>query len=178
MTTHSEPDEPLPPYAFVPGGPWPHPKSAPQGHSAHRSREPEAAAAIVGDDWPRSAEYLRGVVLFNAGYYWEAHECWEALWHAHGRRGPTADLLKALIKVAAAGVKVRERQRHGVVVHAARGALLFASARDQGGRHQLGLDLEEWVARAEAIAAAPPEDPAPPGARVACVFTFQIEPRP
>ena len=32
--------------------------------------------------------------LFNAGYYWEAHEVWEGLWHAYGRRGATADVLK------------------------------------------------------------------------------------
>jgi hypothetical protein len=113
-------------------------------------------------------------VLFNAGYYWEAHECWEALWHAQGRRGPTADLLKGLIKLAAAGVKVRQRQRHGVVTHAQRAAACFAAARAGGGRFQLGLDLDEWIRHAEAVAAVPPDDPAPPGARVSQVFDCQI----
>ena len=62
-------------------------------------------------DAAASPMFRRGVALFNAGYYWEAHEAWEGLWHAYGRRGPTADVLKALIKLAAAGVKVREGQR-------------------------------------------------------------------
>ena len=61
-----------------------------------------------------SPRFLRGVSLFNAGYYWEVHEVWEGLWHAYGRRGVLADVIKALIKLAAAGVKVREGQEHGV----------------------------------------------------------------
>ncbi|WP_026370371.1 DUF309 domain-containing protein [Kallotenue papyrolyticum] len=28
------------------------------------------------------ADYHRGVVLFNAGHFWHAHEAWEALWRA------------------------------------------------------------------------------------------------
>ena len=62
------------------------------------------------------------IELFNAGYYWEAHEAWEGLWHAHGRRGATADLIKGLIKLAAAGVKVRERRPRGVITHSRRAA--------------------------------------------------------
>jgi hypothetical protein len=167
------PDESLPPYAFVPGGSWPHPTSSPHGHSFGRTHA--AAAPIVADDWRGSADYLRGVALFNAGYYWEAHEAWERLWHAHGRRGPTADLLKALIKLAAAGVKVRQGQPAGVASHARRAAALLESARARGGDRQLGLVLEAWAATARQIAADPPRDPQP-GARVARVFAAQLEP--
>jgi len=167
------PDEPLPPYAFVPGRGWPHPTSSPDGHSFGQGRV--AAEPIRDDDWARSAEYRRGVTLFNAGYYWEAHEAWEALWHAHGRHGPTADVLKGLIKLAAVGVKVREGQRHGVVTHARRAAALFKAAEQAGGPRQLGLDLREWAALSLALADQPPSDPAP-GARVSCVFAFRIEP--
>jgi uncharacterized protein len=175
MTSIAPFDHAMPPYAFVPGGPWPHPTGSPEGHSA--GREPKRTEPIQGDRWAQSTTYLRGIALFNAGYYWEAHESWEALWHAHGRRGATADLLKGLIKLAAAGVKVRQRQHHGVVIHAQRAAACFAVARDQGGRNQLGLNLDDWVARAEAVAAAPPDDPTPPGTRVSRVFAEEIEPR-
>jgi uncharacterized protein len=174
MTINRASDDPLPPYAFVPGGPWPHPTGSPEGHSAGTVRE--TVTPIVGNAWSHSAAYLRGVALFNAGYYWEAHEAWEGLWHAHGRVGPTADLLKALIKLAAAGVKVRQRQRHGVVTHARRAGALFASARDRGGREQLGLDLDGWIATAERLVAEPPDDLATPAVRVARVFDFRIEP--
>lgn len=166
--------EPLPPYAFVPGGPWPHPTGSPWGHAAGR---PYAGVApIAPGDWARSKPYLRGIALFNAGYYWEAHEAWEGLWHAHGRKGATADVLKGLIKLAAAGVKVRERQPHGVVTHARRAAALFASARAESGACQLGLNLEQWIAHAQQIADHPPEDPEPSGVPVSRVFPFQIIP--
>ena len=51
---------------------------------------------------------LRGLLYYNAGYYWEAHEAWEAAWVIAGRQGPTADFYKGLIKLAAAGVKLYE----------------------------------------------------------------------
>ena len=33
--------------------------------------------------------YLRGIVLFNRGDFFEAHEVWEDLWHDTRRPGPT-----------------------------------------------------------------------------------------
>lgn len=169
-------DDPLPPHAFVPGGPWPHPTGSPRGHMAGRSHAP--VAPIVAGDWARSPSFRRGIALFNAGYYWEAHEAWEGLWHAHGRQGPTADLIKGLIKLAAAGVKVRQGQRHGVVTHARRAAALFASVRDRVGRGRghIGLDLDAWIDRAEGIVNEPPDDRGPPGVPVFIVFPFRIEP--
>jgi hypothetical protein len=88
-----------------------------------------------------------------------------------------ADLLKGLIKLAAAGLKVRQRQPHGIAVHARRAAAAFRAAQEAGGDFQLGLDLGEWIKRAEDVAAKQPRDPMPPGARVSCVFDFRIEPR-
>ena len=170
----TEPGDPLPPYAFVPGGPWPHPASSPEGHAFGAPQE--TPAPIDPKHWNASTLYVRGFTLFNAGYYWEAHEAWESLWHAHGRHGRTADLLKGLIKLAASGVKVREGQPHGVIVHARRAADLFRRVREQGGRRQLGLDLEGLELLASQIAANPPADPAPAGARVSRVFGFVLAP--
>jgi predicted metal-dependent hydrolase len=117
----------------------------------------------------------RGAELFNAGYYWEAHEVWEELWHACGRRGTTADILRALIKLAAAGVKVRERQEHGVRTHAGRAAELLAASREHGGAGQLGLDLDHLIEQAQHVATSPPRDRGPFEAPVARVFPFRIE---
>ena len=167
---------PLPPYSYVPGGPWPHPTSSPQGHSfGHVSSKVARPGENRGASSP---QFLRGVALFNAGYYWEAHEVWEGLWHAYGRKGVHADVIKALIKLAAAGVKVREGQEHGVRTHAGRAAELFASALSAGASHQLGLNLEEWAERCRKTAEAPPRDPGPIGAPVVRVFAFQIEIKP
>ncbi|MGD0039334.1 MAG: DUF309 domain-containing protein, partial [Isosphaeraceae bacterium] len=106
-----------------------------------------------------------------------AHESWESLWHAHGRRGPTADLLQGLIKLAAAGVKVREGRTAGVRTHASRAARLFEKSRCEAGRFQLGLDLDECARQALDTATNPPTDSAAPGCPVTCVFAFQVKPR-
>jgi hypothetical protein len=165
----------FPPYSFVPGGPWPHPVSSPKGHSA--GRPPHKSEPIVDGRWQESTDYLRGVELFNGGYYWESHEVWESLWHAHGRRGPTADLLKGLIKLAAAGVKVREGQPSGVTTHARRAAALMEAIRAEVGETWLGLRLSDWADIAQGVADHPPHDPGEPGAAVSRVFDFRIEPR-
>ena len=146
------PDEPFPPYSFVPGR-FPHPVSDPAGHSFGVVVPP--APPLDADRWAENWRYLYALDLFNAGYYWEAHEAWEALWHACGRGGRTADFLKGLIKLAAAGVKVREGRREGVVGHARAAANLF---RRIGAPHEryLGLPLGELIQFADAVADDPP----------------------
>ncbi len=137
----------FPPYTYVPGGPWPHPKSHPRGHAYHI-----AEAAVPPIDpvrWRESEAYLEGFRLFDAGYYWESHEVWEGLWHAAGRKGPVADMLKALIKLAAAGVKVRERVPGGVATHAERAEKILRELTRIVGPEFMGQHLPGLVAFAE-----------------------------
>ncbi len=163
----------FPPYSYVPGH-FPHPVSDPAGHSFGMiAPKPEP---LDPANWQASTEYLRGIELFNHGYYWEAHEVWESLWHAAGRTGPIADFLKALIKLAAAGVKVREGNATGVAAHARRAEQLFrqvaqtrvAKASDS---NWLGCDLDQLIAFANDIASSPPAArPNHPPFQVAIVF--------
>jgi predicted metal-dependent hydrolase len=143
------PDVPLPPYAFVPGR-SPHPSCDPAGHSYHAARE--SPAAVDAGNWRASRAYLHGIDLFNHGFYWEAHEAWEGLWHACGRRGAAADFLKGLIQLAAAGVKHREGVPQGVTNHARRAVELFR-ATDQAlgmeGDSSLGLRIPDLIKLAE-----------------------------
>jgi predicted metal-dependent hydrolase len=147
----------LPPYSYVPGL-APHPTSDERGHSFGR-HEPLPRAEEVAN-LIDSPQYRFAIDLFNHGYYWEAHEAWESLWHAAGRRGPTADFLKGLIKLAAAGVKAREASAAGVQRHAARAEALFRAAlrnpaddRDEF-EDRTGLDASSLMAAAAQIAAA------------------------
>ncbi len=98
------PERPLPPYSYVPGL-SPHPVSDVRGHLFGKVEPP---AEELTASFASNATYLYAIDLFNHGYYWEAHEEWERLWHVAGRTGTTADFLKGLIKLAAAGVKLRE----------------------------------------------------------------------
>jgi hypothetical protein len=116
------PERPFPPYAYVPGR-HPHPVRDPKGHSFGHSKEPVASPNAADLDQNPAMRYA--VDLFNHGYYWEAHEVWEGLWQAVGRQGALADFLKALIHLAAAGVKAREGIANGVKRHAERAKELF-----------------------------------------------------
>ena len=119
------PQRELPPYSYVTGL-VPHPTSDPRGHSfGHHEPQPDP---LTEASCRANETYLYGLDLFNHGFYWEAHEAWEALWHASGRAGQTADFLKGLIKLAAAGVKARESRAAGVRQHAERAAELLRGA--------------------------------------------------
>ncbi len=145
------PDEPFPPYSFVPGR-FPHPESDPAGHSfgIPRTTPPRLDPAR----WPNCRTYLRGLDLFNGGYYWESHVEFESLWLACGRRGPVAGFLKGLIRLAAAGVKQREDRPEGVQSHA-RGAARHwqevARSPTIDPDRFLGFRLPELLALAERI---------------------------
>jgi predicted metal-dependent hydrolase len=170
------PDLPLPPYTYVPGR-FPHPTSDPQGH--HFGVPPERPAPPDPEHWQACRPYLFGIDLFNHGYYWEAHEVWEGLWQACGRKGPTASFLKGLIKLAAAGVKVREGVPQGVRNHARRAAELFQQIRQErvvNSSRYLGLGLEELIEWAQKIARQPPRIPAETGRAGQVVFDFVVFP--
>jgi hypothetical protein len=167
------PHLPFPPYSYVTGR-FPHPTRDPLGHSfsqAHRGIPP-----LDPQNWQASEEYLNAIDLFNHGYYWEAHEAWEELWHAAGRRGAIADFLKALIKFAAAGVKVREGRSDGVRRHAKRASELLRSTHAVVAAPEFcGFKFETLIAIAERVAVNPPASTQMP-APVEIVFNFQLEP--
>ena len=152
-------------------GRFPHPVRDPAGHSFGHA--PATPIALDPERWLESREYLYAIDLFNHGYYWEAHEAWEGIWHAAGRKGALADFLKGLIKLAAAGVKVRERRAEGVRRHAQRARALFAPIDTA---EFCGLAMEELMANAAHLVASPPsaselDQP------VEIVFDFILAPR-
>ena len=143
---------PLPPYSYVPGK-FPHPISDKRGHCFGRVEPP--CPVPTEENWQACEPYLWGCELFNHGYYWEAHEAWEAAWHACGQRGVVADLLKGLIKVAAAGVKAREGSAIGVRRHLARAVELLSGVERAIEPQQriLGIKPGATAAQARGLAA-------------------------
>lgn len=149
------PERPLPAYAYLPGR-TPHPTRDPGGHSY--GARPEAPAPPDPEDWRACGDYLYGIDLFNYGYYWEAHEAWEGLWAACGRRGPTAAYLQALINLAAAGFKARWGNARGMRANARTALELFEAAARQAGVQPggyMGLDVRALADYAERIARSP-----------------------
>jgi predicted metal-dependent hydrolase len=130
--------------------------------------------------WQESGAYVRGLDLFNHGYYWEAHEVWEGLWHACGRMGPAADFLRGLIKLAAAGVKVREGTPAGVVSHAIRADAIFRNAAQRFGGDDgrfFGLRIGDLLAACAAAKALAPTIVGDTDTYVRVVFDFVLTPQ-
>ncbi len=166
----------LPPYSYVPGL-APHPVSDARGHLFGKVAPPAEELTTAG--FADNEAYLYAIDLFNHGYYWEAHEEWERLWHAAGRAGPTADFLKGLIKLAAAGVKLREGRAAGVEQHVKRGAELLEVATKGEDVHDVmfGLriaEVREFALGLAASSAAAVDDGKPNAAR-AIDFVLRLE---
>ena len=134
----------FPPYTYVPGK-TPHPRSDPKGHSFNRP-EPHIDSFDI-NKWRSSDAYLFGIDLFNAGYHWESHEQWEAIWHAVGRTGVVADFFKGLIKLAAAKVKRAEGNFSGMQRHSRRAMELFQNV-NASHETMAGLRINELLSNA------------------------------
>ncbi|WP_408095748.1 DUF309 domain-containing protein [Peredibacter sp. HCB2-198] len=133
------PDWPFPHYIFVPGE-NPHPKKS----GGHMEGQGDPIAKPLDLHHPEQSEFLRySLDLFNAEYYWESHVYLEALWNAHGRVGNVADFLKGLIKLGAAGVKVKINQKVSATDHFLRAKELFFHVMQAEGKNYLGFDLEK-----------------------------------
>ncbi len=162
----------FPPYSYVPGR-FPHPLSDPAGHSFGQSHAP--TLPLEPEHYHNSPEYLFAIDLFNHGYYWESHEVWERLWHAAGRTGPVAWLLQGLIKLAAAGVKIREGKRLGTESHSQGAKRLFERVRHATQQDIfVGLRLSKLL-RACEVAQSLASDHCHNAEAVQIVFPFELK---
>jgi len=99
------PERPFPTYRYVPGL-QAHPLRDPAGHSYRAEPRRTQPAPWEASRWRSLIDWLFGVDLFNAFYFWEAHESWEGLWAAKARDSAPARLLQGLIQIAAALLKI------------------------------------------------------------------------
>ena len=169
------PEIPFPSYAFVPGK-HPHPVTDPNGHSYGATRSiPEPLDPRHPE---KSRTFLNGIDLFNAGFYWEAHEAWEELWISAGRGGELASFLKGLIKLAAAGVKMREGTIAGVKRHGSRAMELFQALRADGHHFYCGMEVATLICNAREFAERPMiDDTTLSGDRFAIPFYLTLSAR-
>jgi predicted metal-dependent hydrolase len=91
----------------------------------------------------------KGVDLFNAGRYWEAHEAWEQAW-IPDRHGPDRGFYKGLIQAAAGCLHYTRRNARGAISKWRSG---IGYLRPYLPQHH-GLDLVPFVALVEADLAA------------------------
>jgi len=67
---------------------------------------PEAKTAITENSWSSHEIFQLGLLCHQRGYYWEAHEILESLWHLQS--GILKDFVQVLIQRAAAELKLRQ----------------------------------------------------------------------
>ncbi|HEY0985168.1 DUF309 domain-containing protein [Schlesneria sp.] len=134
------PSTELPAYTYVPGTDTPHPYRDARGHSYQRKQP--SPKMLTPTNWFENRHYLLALDYFNHGYYWESHEDWERLLRTTGSDSAVGRFLKGLVKLSAAGVKVRENSIHGVRRHAASAGEVFADvAAEVGTEFFCGLEF-------------------------------------
>jgi predicted metal-dependent hydrolase len=137
---------PLPATRYLPGA---------EPRQVRPHAEPAAWATL--DD---AELWAYAVDLFNARYYWEAHEAWERLWRAAAPHSAEAAALKGLIQIAAALLKVQVGNEGAARRLASRGvALLCGAAERREALHGLRLAAVARAARARLIDVADPLTP-------------------
>lgn len=138
----------LPSYRFVPGL-EPHPTNDPRGHSYNRP-PPFEVAPMDGYRWWESPAYLYGCDLYNRGFWWEAHEAWEAIWQIAGRESPERAGLQGLIQLANCHLKLYMGRPNVIPRLQQRYAGHFERVITLVDMPFLGLDLPNFRAAADA----------------------------
>jgi hypothetical protein len=153
------PSVPLPPYRYVPGVNH-HPKRDPRGHQYGRVEAP--IAFVPPGEWRQNLDYLHGVDLFNRGYFWEAHEVWEGIWHAATADVVCRDFLKGMIQSTGAMLKHHASDGElGDSLATSALALLTRVERTTPDGVYMGLDLRGWLPRFAAFFTTGAREPGP-----------------
>ncbi len=142
------PDLALPPYRFTPGFNY-HPRRHPEGH-AYGLSEPKLSL-IPPEQWQQNPYYLFGVDLYHQGFFWEAHEAWELLWHLTGKQDQMGQFLQGLIQNSAAQLKRHIGQWSGMA-HLGSEAYrrLYSVIEGADASDYMGLDLKMFLVAMQA----------------------------
>lgn len=137
---------PLPEEAHVPGQ-TPRPATSPVFEAAAA-----APARTDPERWQENRTYLYGIALYEAGFFWEAHEAWEPVWMHAPPNSRARALMQGLIQLANGCLKLR-MGRPG----AADRLLLLAEQHlsEAGADPLMGLDATALRAEIDAFRRAP-----------------------
>jgi len=98
------PNREFPPYSFIPTQ-----NLNPNSVGGYREGIPDPISTPIEiNNFLKHDDYLFAIDLINNGYYWESHVYFEAIWHAHKRKGDIANYCKAMVKIAAGAIKNKQ----------------------------------------------------------------------
>ena len=101
------------------------------------------APGVAPDDLAQSAAFLGGQEAFAQGYFWEAHELWEAVWMVLPPASAERHLLQGLIQLANGGLKARMGRENAARRIAALAEAALREAFLQGQDRLMGLGPED-----------------------------------
>ena len=90
-------------------------------------------------------DYLAGWFLLRSGYPWEAHEVWEDIWRKLPASSGERHFVQGLIRLAAAAVKGRQRNRAGILHHLAGAKAHFDAAGNMPSGGIAPQALNDWI---------------------------------
>jgi hypothetical protein len=105
------------------------------------------------DDLAQSPAFLSGLDLLTRGYFWEAHELFEAVWLVLPPASAERSLLQGLIQLANAALKVRMGRKNAAVRIVALAETALREAFLHGQAELMGVPrtdvdrLRDWVSR-------------------------------
>ncbi len=138
-------DVPFAPYRFVPGR-HPHPTAHPEGHSYLPPGESEPPVPFVPPErWWESEAYLEGVDCYNHGFWWEAHEAWEGLWHVVPNPSSQRSFLQGAIQVSALHLQAFLGKRNGIIRLHDSSRRHFANVDVPDDGAFMGVALVDWL---------------------------------
>ncbi len=97
------------------------------------------------DPAPEDDDFLYGIDLFNAAYWWEAHVYFERLWAASAS-DDDREFLQGLIQLAAALVKQREGSAAGEAKLTTSALEKLRHTRERSGAVCMGVRLDPLIA--------------------------------
>jgi hypothetical protein len=124
-------DIPLPTHRYVPG------------RSARHAEHAFDALKQVGTPLINCLAWKAGLRFLEAGYFWEAHEVWEAVWMAAPANSAEKCLVQGMIQLANAGLKRRMGRPRAAQRLDALAEGLLAESLARGGPEVMGLTPED-----------------------------------
>lgn len=136
---------PLPPRRHVPG------RNVRPDEAFFAAVKAAAPALTRSDDAAGNPAWLYGLRLFNAGYYWEAHEVLEVVWMNAAPNSRERHLVQGVIHLANALLKAEMGRANACRRLAGLARLAFAEAFPSGAGRLMALDGAEVLRAAERL---------------------------
>src|SRR6056297_553086 len=133
--------------------PWPSYPYVP-GQTPRHAEDAFDSMKGVTSPLSQSVAWHAGLRFFDAGYYWEAHEVWEAVWMGAPANSPEKCLLQGMIQLANAGLKRRMGRMRAAERLDRLADGLLSEARRRGGPDVMGLSPADLEAARSAVKSA------------------------